>query len=160
MKSGTPSGKSANSSANKALGTPLPSTSRGLSPSSATHTSLSINGELPNAVAVGSNYYYSDDIWMTNDTGELLCSAKAASKHVFLDVLLPTGFLVPVQCPICRTFSQLKTDIYIQAKRYFVFTLLSFFFVLLAYSLDCQSVLELLTFPIIYLRQLAWTEYE
>lgn len=69
----------------------------------------------------GSCDYYSDDIWSTNAAGELLCASRNTSKYVFFDVLLPSAFLIPIQCPTCRTLKQLKQDVFIQAKRFFLF---------------------------------------
>lgn len=67
---------------------------------------------------INSNYYYSEEqIWGTDKNGDLFLSSLNSSKHIFLDVLLPTGILIPIQCPISRTLAQLKQDIFIQAKK-------------------------------------------
>jgi len=69
------------------------------------------------------NYLYSDEqVWETNEVGELLCCStppSASTKlHAVLDVLLPNGFLIPMQCPTSRTLAQLKMDVFIQARRW------------------------------------------
>ena len=56
-----------------------------------------------------SNYYYSEEqIWGTNQEGDLLSTAVASSRHLFLDVLLPNGLLIPIQCPFSRTLAQVR----------------------------------------------------
>jgi hypothetical protein len=72
-------------------------------------------------------------IWETDSDGELLINrdgngssaAPAASatdpstttRHMFLDIYLPNGLLLPIQCPTQRTLSLLKQDIFIQARK-------------------------------------------
>lgn len=64
------------------------------------------------------NYYYSEEqIWGTNKDGDLFLSSVNSLKNMFLDVFLPTGILISIQCPISRTLAQLKQDIFIQAKK-------------------------------------------
>ncbi|KAI1712928.1 PI3-kinase family, p85-binding domain-containing protein [Ditylenchus destructor] len=65
-----------------------------------------------------ANYYYSEDqIWGTNEEGDLLSISQPSTKHAFLDVFMPNGFLIPIQCPLSRTLAQLKQDIFIQGRK-------------------------------------------
>ncbi|KAL3117853.1 hypothetical protein niasHT_006285 [Heterodera trifolii] len=75
-------------------------------------------------------------IWETSPEGELLIlqntaaigggEAKnaASSDHstvirpMFLDIYLPNGVLLPIQCPAQRTLALLKQDVFIQARKY------------------------------------------
>lgn len=78
----------------------------------------SSHSSICNELGGSCDYYYSDDIWSTNAVGELLCMSRISSKYVFFDVFLPSGFLIPIQCPTYRTLKQLKQDVFIQAKRF------------------------------------------
>ena len=84
----------------------------------------------------GSTYQGPDDlqhrqlhrIWETNEEGELLINRSgfqaspssteiANVRHMFLDIYLPNGLLLPIQCPAQRTLSLLKQDVFIQARK-------------------------------------------
>ncbi|KAF7638027.1 hypothetical protein Mgra_00002480 [Meloidogyne graminicola] len=68
-------------------------------------------------------------IWETDDEGELLINknitndlpsttSPSEQQFMFLDVYLPNGLLLPIQCQTYRTFALLKQDVFIQARKY------------------------------------------
>ena len=66
-------------------------------------------------------------IWETDAEGELLInksvttdlsSATSPFGYMFLDVYLPNGLLLPIQCQTHRTVALLKQDVFIQARKY------------------------------------------
>ena len=68
-------------------------------------------------------------IWETDPDGQLLINRNdlrnvnistdqtAPIRHVYLDIYLPNGLLLPIQCPAQRTLALLKQDVFIQAKK-------------------------------------------
>jgi hypothetical protein len=68
-------------------------------------------------------------IWETDQEGQLLINRNdprnvnlaadqtAPIRHVYLDIYLPNGLLLPIQCPAQRTLALLKQDVFIQAKK-------------------------------------------
>lgn len=39
------------------------------------------------------------------------------TRHIYWDIYLPNGLLLPIQCPAQRTLAMLKQDVFIQAKK-------------------------------------------
>lgn len=72
-------------------------------------------------------------IWEASSDGELLFnqrdgiflmpSTDASSNtgsmdYIFIDIYLPNGLLLPIQCSVHKTFALLKQDIFEQARKY------------------------------------------
>uniref|UniRef100_A0A1I8AW80 Phosphatidylinositol 3-kinase n=1 Tax=Meloidogyne hapla TaxID=6305 RepID=A0A1I8AW80_MELHA len=68
-------------------------------------------------------------IWETDEEGELLVNKTISNdlptttnlseqQYMFLDVYLPNGLLLPIQCQTHRTIALLKQDVFIQARKY------------------------------------------
>ncbi|KAL3097841.1 hypothetical protein niasHS_000576 [Heterodera schachtii] len=100
----------------------------------------------PSTTALNYQYNYNniDDaqhrqlhrIWETSPEGELLILQNTAAigsgetknaatsdhstviRPMFLDIYLPNGVLLPIQCPAQRTLALLKQDVFIQARKY------------------------------------------
>ncbi|KAI3415984.1 hypothetical protein GPALN_005542 [Globodera pallida] len=118
-----------------------------LGPSSSSISEISSNSPLPppststTSTLDQYNYNYADGtqhrqlhrIWETTPDGELLInrntahgegepkptsSSESSIRPVFLDIYLPNGVLLPIQCPAQRTLALLKQDVFIQARKY------------------------------------------
>lgn len=55
----------------------------------------------------------SAELWHTPEQ-----TALSLGDKIFLDLLLPNGLLIPVQCSTDRTLATLKLDLFIEAKKY------------------------------------------